>query len=217
MMVEWRERLTESPITIGILGRIGVGKSTLSTKLGRQLGLIHVEENFPLNPFLKDFYEDPSRWGFHSQVFFLEKKIVQLKNLDQSVSYLIDPGIEMDGLYAKTLARIGFMSKAEYKTYKYLFDTLTEGKHIRKPNLFLFLDASLPVIRERIIKRGRPFELKMLKEYPSYLSELHEVIGEFVSSQKDGNVLYVNTSQDNFIDKIHIDALAGKIKRKLNE
>lgn len=223
MMVEWRERLAESPVIIEILGRIGVGKSTLATGLGRKLGMVHIEENFPLNPFLKRFYDDPVRWSFHSQVWFLQKKITQLKNLDQSVSYFIDPGLKMDWIFAKTLARIGYMSKPEINTYEDLFETLIGEERIRKPSLFLLLDAKLPVIRERIIKRGRPFELKMLKEYPDYLSELHEVIGEFVSSQKSGNVLhgsdviYVNTSQDNFIDKIHIDALAGKIKRKLNE
>lgn len=215
MMVEWKERLVESPIEIGLLGVIGSGKSTISAKLGERLGLIHVEETFSKNPFLERFYDNPQRWSFESQVWFLEKKIKQLKSLDPSKRYLIDPDAEGDRLFAKTLARIGFMSPSEFGLYDDLFETLVKDKGIRKPNLYLLVDAKLPVLRERIVKRGRPFEMKMLAEYPFYLSELSESIRNFAYSQKDVEVLHVNANNDNFVDDIHLKGLAEKIKRKI--
>jgi deoxyadenosine/deoxycytidine kinase len=215
MRAELKERFEKEPIIIGVLGVVGAGKSTLSDLLSNKLGVISVQENFGQSPFLANFYADPSRWGFHSQVWFLSEKIAQLKGLDQTKSYFVDPDLEMDRLYAKTLSKIGFMSKPEYRTYNDLFKTLVDISEIRKPDIYLLIDAKLPVIRQRIIKRARPFELHMLKNYPHYISELRRSIKDFAHSQKSTKVLYVNATHDNFIDDIHLNGLVERIKRNI--
>lgn len=217
MTIEWRERLAGRPVTIGILGPIGVGKSTLSAVLSEKLGLIHVEEKFPMNPFLAKFYEDPRRWSFKSQVWFLEQKINQLVNLDHGESHLLDPALEMDRIFAKTLARIGYMDEGEYKVYDDLFNTWVKEKKIKHPDLYIRMGASLPTLRLRIAKRGRPFEMNMLTNFPYYLSELNASVRDFSTSQKHADVIYVNATQDSFASPAGLSSLSEKIIRKLNE
>ena len=56
---------------IAIEGPIGVGKTSLAQLLSKELGARLVLEDFEDNPFLPDFYNDPERFGFQTQLFFL--------------------------------------------------------------------------------------------------------------------------------------------------
>ena len=60
---------------IGIAGNIGVGKSTLTSLLSQHLGWEPFLEGVSDNPYLADFYGDMARWSFHSQVFFLARRL----------------------------------------------------------------------------------------------------------------------------------------------
>jgi len=215
MPVEWKEKLFDRPVVVGIIGPIGVGKSTFTSILSDRTGFIHFEERFAVNPFLEKFYLNPWEWSFKSQVWFLENKIAQLSEMKPDASYIIDPALAMDRLYAKTLTKIGRMSGAEFRTYDQLYKALIEARHVRTPDLYLWLDAKTPKLRERVIKRGREYELNMLREYPYYLAELRNEVRNFASSQKGQDVIYVNASRDNFADEIHMNGLIERIKRNI--
>src|SRR6266545_1667910 len=60
---------------IAIAGNIGAGKSTLTSMLSSALGWEPFYEANAENPYLADFYMDMKRWSFHSQVFFLGKRL----------------------------------------------------------------------------------------------------------------------------------------------
>ena len=60
---------------VAIAGNIGVGKSTLTAMLSEQLGWEPFFEAVADNPYLEDFYQDMRRWSFHSQVFFLSRRL----------------------------------------------------------------------------------------------------------------------------------------------
>ncbi|MFN2223124.1 MAG: deoxynucleoside kinase, partial [Candidatus Promineifilaceae bacterium] len=62
---------------ITIAGNIGVGKSTLTALLATRLNWEPVYEAVTENPYLADFYDDMERWSFHSQVFFLSRRLQQ--------------------------------------------------------------------------------------------------------------------------------------------
>lgn len=212
---ELKEMIVGKPITIGLLGVIGAGKSTFAEAFTKKSGIKSVEEKFGENPFLKNFYDNPEDFSFKSQLWFLTKKIDQLKKLTNEDSHLIDPALEMDRLYAKTLAQMGFMSKPEFGMYTEIFDTLVEKNKIKSPDIYLWIEARADVVVKRIKKRERPFEMKMLAEYPYYLSQLGDSIKGFVNGNKNAKVIYINTTGDDFISEIQMQGNWEKIKRNL--
>ena len=56
---------------VAIEGAIGVGKTSLAKLLSNRLGAKLVLEKFEDNPFLPDFYQNPERYAFQTQLFFL--------------------------------------------------------------------------------------------------------------------------------------------------
>ncbi len=204
MSSELREKLVEHPITFGVIGPIGAGKSTISKVLGDRLKIPVIEEKFAQNPFLKDFYAKPKDWSYKSQTWFLIEKVKQLKELDYTKSQIIDPALEMDLIYAQTLQKIGFMEDREFDQYKGLFEELYR---VKKPDVFLVITAPPEVLEKRIKERARTYELVMLKKYPSYLANLRRNVEEF-----QGKIIYVNSKDNNFTDENNIDELVDELK-----
>ena len=60
---------------IAVAGNVGVGKSTLTTMLADSFGWEPFYEAVGDNPYLADFYKDMRRWSFHSQIFFLSRRL----------------------------------------------------------------------------------------------------------------------------------------------
>ena len=60
---------------IAIEGPIGVGKTSLANLMSKELGAKLVLEEFEENPFLPDFYKDPERYSFQTQLFFFASAI----------------------------------------------------------------------------------------------------------------------------------------------
>ena len=58
-----------------VAGNIGVGKSSLVELLCKKLGWQPFFEPESENPYLADFYQNMSVWGFHSQIFFLSHRL----------------------------------------------------------------------------------------------------------------------------------------------
>ena len=77
---------------IAIEGAIGVGKTSLASLISIELGSRLILEEFDDNPFLGDFYTDPERYAFQTQLFFLLQRYRQqqeLRQLDMFQSLLI--------------------------------------------------------------------------------------------------------------------------------
>ena len=80
---------------IAIEGAIGVGKTSLANLMSKELGARLVLEEFEENPFLPDFYKDPERYAFQTQLFFLLQRYRQQQyhlsngeNLESAFVYL---------------------------------------------------------------------------------------------------------------------------------
>ena len=68
---------------IAIEGPIGVGKTSLANLMSKELSARLVLEEFEENPFLPDFYKDPERYSFQTQLFFLLQRYRQQQELRQ--------------------------------------------------------------------------------------------------------------------------------------
>jgi deoxyguanosine kinase len=211
MSIELKEKLAHEPVIFAVLGATGVGKTTFSGVLASELGIPLVDEKYPENPFLEKFYKDPFKYSFQSQLKFLinaSDQLMEEKTLANTGS-IRDAGNDMNRLYAKTHYEIGWMKKAEYDMYEDIYEILDTHSSVRHPDVILCLFAEPSVIVERIIKRGRPFELKMLKECPRYFSKLNSQVIEYGSGLN--NSILIDASNDNFIDNTHINNLIEKI------
>lgn len=123
------------------------------------------------NPFLPLFYQDPVRYGFKVQVFFLLSRYKQLLPLAQPS--LFAAGVVADYLFDKDAIFAAMnLSGAEWELYSDLYRSLSPK--IPTPNLTIYLRAPLPVILERIRRRGRVFEKQIEPEYLARLSECYE-------------------------------------------
>ncbi|HSB33978.1 MAG TPA: deoxynucleoside kinase, partial [Nitrospirota bacterium] len=68
---------------IVIDGPIGVGKTSLATLLAPELSARIIFERAEENPFLSDFYHDPARFRFQTQIFFLMSRFAQQEEFSQ--------------------------------------------------------------------------------------------------------------------------------------
>lgn len=206
LKVETSEKNIRYPL-IGVLGPMGSGKSTL-TDLVVQLWNVpdypvgKCEEFYEGNPFLNDFYNEPERYSFRSQTFFLESKIRQLKevmpNLSQE-SIIVDPALEMDRIFARTQAGVGWMTDAELVVYENLYDVLKAERGIVDPDLYIVVNTSPDVIRQRVKERGREFELKILRDRPDYFDKLCDQVTEFAKNSPKAPVINIDSQRLNYV------------------
>src|SRR5215470_5660748 len=74
---------SDRPRSIAVEGPVGVGKTTLARILAKRLEARTVFEEVDQNPFLKEFYRDPGRYAFQTQMFFLLSRYKQMLDLKQ--------------------------------------------------------------------------------------------------------------------------------------
>jgi deoxyguanosine kinase len=140
---------------IAIEGVIGAGKTSLTRLLHERLGGQLVLERFEENPFLSRFYQNPERYGFQTQLFFLLTRYKQLQALAQKelfAEYLLTDYIfEKDRIFAHLNLQDDEL---------HLYDMLAANmeKNLAKPDLVVYLQSSVDRLMQNIRLRGRDFE-----------------------------------------------------------
>jgi len=182
---------------VAIAGNIGVGKTTLTRLLSQELKWRAYYEKVIDNPYLPLFYDDMLRWSFHLQIFFLSHRFKSQKEITEwPDSCIQDRSIYEDvEIFARTIHESGNMSKVDYENYRLLFSTMVA--YLRKPDLIIYLDATVDDLIGRILKRGRDFEQTI---DPEYLRQLHYAYDRWLSEAKDQGlkILRIDTSKRNF-------------------
>jgi len=155
---------------VSVAGNIGAGKTTLATRLAQQFGWRCELEPVINNPYLSDFYADMTRWSFHLQVYFLSKRFDSQMGIERThESCVQDRTIYEDAhIFAHTLHSRGFLSDRDWDNYFSLFESMI--KHLRSPDLIIYLRADVPSLLRRIASRGRDYERNI---DPNYLAELN--------------------------------------------
>lgn len=183
---------------LAIAGNIGSGKSTLTALLAEAFGLKPVYEAVSENPYLEDFYREMRAYAFHSQVFFLARRLRQhLLEVNGRTGVVQDRTVYEDAfVFAQHLYREGYLSERDWRTYLDLFHGVAPA--LRKPDLLLYLRASLPTLRARIEKRGRPFEKAIPDRYLLGLNALYE---ELIAGWDLSPVQVVEADQLDFVER----------------
>jgi deoxyadenosine/deoxycytidine kinase len=196
-----------------VAGNIAAGKTTLTQSISERLGWEPFLESVAQNPYLADFYRDMQRWSFHSQIFFLSRRLVHHRQLlERPNSVVQDRSVYEDAeIFARNLFLQNKMTERDYLVYYDLYQSIVSV--LRPPDLVIYLKASVPSLLERIKLRGRDFELDM---DPEYLSQLNHLYDEWISRFALCPVLTVPTDSLNFATNVdHLNLVINKIMEKL--
>ena len=201
---------------IAIAGNIGSGKTTLTEMLTKRYDArSYLEESN--NPYIGDFYENMNRWSFNLQIYFLGSRIRQTMEMlsDASACDIIqDRTVYEDAhIFAGNLHEMGLMSTRDFDTYMGIFRLVTEL--IPKPDLLIYLRASVPTLISQIRKRGREYEMNIDE---NYLKRLNDKYNYWIDNLYGGEVLVIDKDHEDFVsdpavlEKIcaRLDALRGR-------
>lgn len=196
-----------------VAGNIGTGKSSLTERLGSRLGWQTSFESVSDNPYLSDFYADMRQWSFHLQVFFLGHRAQQhLEIARHPQSAIADRSIYEDAhIFARVLHHLGNLSVRDLRAYRRVFDLVVNG--LPRPDLLLYLKAPVPVLMERIHRRGREMESGITAEYLLLLETFYR---EWMDTFDLCPVLTIPTENLDFVNKTsHLDIVVERIQDKL--
>lgn len=193
---------------IAIEGVIGVGKTTLATKLQETIGGKLFFEEFEENPFLEDFYRDPKHYAFQTQLFFLlsryrqQEKIVQYDLFQNRV--ITDYMFYKDRIFA-TLNLI----EKEFSLYNMLAKILEN--RVAKPDLAIYLRSGTDRLIQNISRRGRDYEKHIERDYIENLNKLYD---EFFWNYEGTPLLIINVENLDFVkNDEHLQQIFIEISR----
>lgn len=179
---------------IAIEGVIGAGKTSLACLIGERLSAKIVLEKFEENPFLPKFYEDPERYAFQTQIFFLlsrYKQQMQILQADLFHRFLITDYIfEKDKIFAYLN-----LEDDELKLYETLVSSIEHT--IATPDLVIYLQCSVERLMANIKHRAREIERNISEQY---IRELNEAYNYFFFRYKAAPLLIVNATQIDFVN-----------------
>jgi deoxyguanosine kinase len=191
---------------VAVDGPIGVGKTTFCRILADRIGGHLVLEEAAKNPFLKDFYRERKRYALQTQVFFLLSRFAQQKELLEydlfKKKIVADYTFEKDLLFAQAN-----LTEDELALYKQIAELLK--KNLPKPDLVVFLTASVDVLLARIKKRNITYERNFDAEY---LTSVVESYNHYFFHYNRTPLLVIKTDQLDFVENSkHLDEIFNQI------
>jgi len=179
-----------------IEGPIGVGKTSLANKLALEFGSELMLEQAEENPFLARFYQNPQQYALSAQLHFLLQRAQQVQDFRQTDlfrgSYIADFMVDKDRLFAQMT-----LNQDELALYQQIYRHLTLDAP--RPDLVIYLQAPVDILRARIARRGIDYEQQIRDDYLLRLSESYT---RFFYDYDESALLTVNTQSVDLINNV---------------
>jgi len=197
---------------ISIEGNIGSGKTSLVEKLCFDYPSTKILEQFEDNPFLPLFYQNPERYAFTVELFFLTERYKQLQNEivapDMFVQHIIS-----DFAFVKSLlfARKN-LEKEEYKLFQMLYSVLS--KTFPNPDILVYLHRDVDIVIANIKERSRSYEQNIQADY---LKRIQDSYFEYLRNITSFPVLILDLQEMDFVSsETNYETIKFLISKKYN-
>lgn len=203
---------------ITVEGPIGVGKTSLTKALADQNQFQLLKEIVDENPFLNKFYEDIEEWSFQTEMFFLCNRYKQLADIQKKFISNHEPVVADYHIFKNLIFAKRTLPTAEYAKYEAIYKILTVD--MPKPNMVIYLHASLDTLMKRIKLRGREFEQMITPEYMEQLAaDYYEFIERFEREHPEIPVLRFNGDEIDFVQnnddlQLILDKVDGTLQKR---
>ncbi|MBN2035059.1 MAG: deoxynucleoside kinase [Deltaproteobacteria bacterium] len=178
---------------IVIEGPLGVGKTSLAMMVAEKMGGQALLEDVEENPFLMNFYQNPEKYAFQTQIFFLLRRYhltAEMAQIDLFNRVTVSDFLfEKDRIFARSN-----LDDREYWLYEQLFRILQ--KRILAPDLVIFLQAKTEVLSERIRRRNKRYERSISYKY---MDKINRAFNEYFFHYTESPLLVVNASEIDFV------------------
>ncbi len=205
------------PPFIAVEGPIGAGKTTLSTMLSQELGLPILKEIVEENPFLGKFYENIDEWSFQLEMFFLCNRYKQLE--DTGIQYIANnqPVISDYHIYKNMIFAQRTLKGVKREKYRQIYHLLTDD--LPKPDVIVYIRASLDTLLRRIAQRQRSFEQGMDTAYLEQLIlDYDEAMAAIAEREPDTTIITIDGDTIDFVEnREQFDEIATRLKELIHE
>ena len=193
---------------IVVEGPIGCGKSTLAKLLSNKFGANMFTEKADRNPFLPKFYEDMKHYALPTQLFFLFQRAEQINELNQQDFFkrgiISDFFLQKDPIFANLN-----LDNEELKLYTQIYNHL--HPKTPTPDLVIYLQTPVDLLRKRVEKRNISYEQKISTEY---LEKIAESYSNYFHNNHQSRVLIVNNENIDLLeDKSSLNILIDRINQ----
>lgn len=190
---------------IVLSGTIGAGKTSLTELLAQRLGSQAFYESVDDNPILPLFYQEPQKYGFLLQIYFLNTRLAQIVKAQEGRLNVSDRSIFEDALLFQLNADLGRATQTEVDIYQDLVDNMLDDSNsdnlVQKPDLLVHVRVSLDTMLARIKKRGRPFEqVQQDPDLYQYYQDLNQRYDQWFANYNRSPKIQIDGDRYNFVE-----------------
>ena len=208
---------------IALAGTIGAGKTSLTQLLADHLNSKAFYESVDDNKILPLFYKNPKKYGFLLQIYFLNKRIDEIKDSYDNDLNVLDRSIFEDALLFKLNADMGRATQTESDIYSSLLanmmEELPEQPHQKAPDLLITIQVSFETMLKRIEKRGRSYEqIANDSSLYSYYQNLNNRYRDWYAQYDESPKMLIDGDKYDFVeDPMAAQEVLKMVDRKLAE
>ncbi|MGA9227834.1 MAG: deoxynucleoside kinase [Mesobacillus sp.] len=203
---------------ITVEGPIGIGKTSLARAISEQFQFALLKEIVDENPFLGKFYDDIEEWSFQTEMFFLCNRYKQLGDINEHYISQNKPVVADYHIMKNLIFAQRTLNEQEYNKYLAIYQILT--KDMPKPNVIIYLTASLDTLLKRIKMRGREVEKNISPLYLEQLSlDYEQAMFQFEQEHPEIPVLRFSGDDLDFVKneadlQLIIDQLTASLRKR---